>query len=101
VRPSQVRAAFELTSVAGRGRRLPWRQIGDTFIFADVFARLCCVFVMPPGGTEYHGFDEIRAFVGIAMSGRTHAKGEHKTAITNWFADSTTLQKSVTCRQPA
>jgi len=37
-----------------------------------------CVWVMEPGGTEYHGFEEIRAFVAIAMAGRTHDKGEHK-----------------------
>jgi hypothetical protein len=50
-----------------------------------------CVWVMEPGGTEYHGFEEIRAFVGIAMLGRTHDKGEHKIEITNWFADSENL----------
>ena len=47
-----------------------------------------CVWVMEPGGTEYHGAREIRAFVEIAMAGRTHDKGQHRLQITNWFADS-------------
>ena len=50
-----------------------------------------CVWVMEPGGTEYHGSREIRAFVEIAMSGRTHDKGGHKIEITNWFADGENL----------
>ena len=50
-----------------------------------------CIWVMEPGGTEYHGSEQIRAFVGIAMSGRTHDKGQHKLEITNWFADSENL----------
>ena len=45
-----------------------------------------CIWIMEPGGTEYHGSRELRAFVGIAMSGRTHDKGEHRIEITNWFA---------------
>ena len=50
-----------------------------------------CVWVMEPGGTEYHGAREIRAFVEIAMAGRTHDKGQHRLQITNWFADSENL----------
>jgi ketosteroid isomerase-like protein len=50
-----------------------------------------CIWVMEPGGTEYHGSHEIRAFVGIAMSGRTHDKGQHKIQIANWFADKENL----------
>jgi len=50
-----------------------------------------CIWVMEPGGTEYHGFEQIRTFVGIAMSGRTHDKGQHKLEITNWFADTENL----------
>jgi SnoaL-like domain len=49
-----------------------------------------CVWVMEPGGSEYHGYDEIRAFVGIAMSGRTHDEG-HKLELLNWFADDENL----------
>ena len=49
-----------------------------------------CVWVMEPGGTEYHGYDEIRAFVGTAMSGRTHDEG-HKLELLNWFADDENL----------
>jgi hypothetical protein len=49
-----------------------------------------CVWVMEPGGSEYHGYDEIRAFVETAMSGRTHDAG-HKLALLNWFADDENL----------
>lgn len=42
---------------------------------------------LEPGGTEYHGFEEVRTFIGIAMSGRAHDKAEHRIEITNWFAD--------------
>ncbi len=45
-----------------------------------------CVWVMEPGGTEYHGKDQIRGFVDIAMSSRTHDTGQHKVEIVNWFA---------------
>jgi ketosteroid isomerase-like protein len=45
-----------------------------------------CIWVMEPGGTEYHGAAQIRGFVEIAMSGRTHNK-DHKIEILNWFAD--------------
>jgi hypothetical protein len=50
-----------------------------------------CVWVMEPGGTEYHGIKEIEAFVRIAMSGRTHDGGEHRIEITNWFANDENL----------
>ena len=43
-----------------------------------------CVWVMEPGGTEYHGSQQIKGFVGIAMSGRAHDK-DHKIEILNWF----------------
>lgn len=49
-----------------------------------------CVWVMEPGGTEYHGLREIRAFVGIAMSGRMHDR-QHKEKTANWFADGDNL----------
>ena len=49
-----------------------------------------CVWVMEPGGTEYRGVAQIRAFVEIAMSGRTHDTG-HKIEILNWFADAENL----------
>ena len=45
-----------------------------------------CVWIMEPGGTEYHGTEELKAFIGTAMSGRTHDQGRHKIEITNWFA---------------
>ena len=45
-----------------------------------------CVWVMEPGGTEYHGLDQIKTFAGIAMSLRGHDKGEHRTKIINCFA---------------
>jgi len=45
-----------------------------------------CVWVMEPGGSEYHGHAEIRAFVDVAMSGRTHDEG-HRMEVLNWFAD--------------
>ncbi len=47
-----------------------------------------CTWVMEPGGTAYDGIEQIRAFVGIAMSGRTHDEGEHKLTITHWFTNS-------------
>jgi ketosteroid isomerase-like protein len=50
-----------------------------------------CVWVMEPGGTEYHGITEIEGFVGIAMSGRTHDNNKHRIEITNWFADNENL----------
>jgi len=45
-----------------------------------------CVWVIEPGGTEYHGHAQLEAFIGTAMSGRTHDKDQHKIEITNWFA---------------
>jgi hypothetical protein len=45
-----------------------------------------CTWVMEPGGTEYHGLEEIRAFMGIAMSGRTHHRGRYRIEIVNAFA---------------
>lgn len=45
-----------------------------------------CIWIMEPGGTEYRGFAQIRAFVGIAMSARMHDRGQHKLQVTNWFA---------------
>ena len=50
-----------------------------------------CVWMMEPGGTEYHGIKEIKAFVAIAMSARRHDSGEHRIEITNWFANDTNL----------
>jgi len=49
-----------------------------------------CEWVMEPGGSEYHGYEEIRAFVETAMSGRTHDT-EHKLELLNWFADDENL----------
>lgn len=49
-----------------------------------------CVWVMEPGGTEYHGIDEIKAMVAIAMSGRTH-DSKRRIEITNWFANNENL----------
>jgi len=45
-----------------------------------------CAWVMEPGGTEYHGREEIRAFMGIAMSGRTHDQSRYRIEIVNAFA---------------
>ena len=45
-----------------------------------------CVWVMEPGGTEYHGLDQIKTFAGIAMSLRGHDKGEHRVEIVNCFS---------------
>ncbi len=45
-----------------------------------------CVWVMEPGGTEYHGAAQIKGFVEIAMSTRTHDTGQHRIEILNWFA---------------
>jgi uncharacterized protein YggL (DUF469 family) len=50
-----------------------------------------CVWVMEPGGTEYQGFEQLKAFVDVAMSGRTHDKSEHKIEIYNWFANDENL----------
>jgi len=50
-----------------------------------------CLWIMEPGGSEYRGSEQIRAFVRIAMSGRTHDSGEHRLLLTNWFADSENL----------
>lgn len=49
-----------------------------------------CIWVMEPGGSEYHGYAEIRAFVETAMSGRTHDEGR-KLELLNWFADDENL----------
>lgn len=46
-----------------------------------------CVWVMEPGGTEYQGFEELKTYIGIAMSARTHDSGPHKIEILNWFSD--------------
>ena len=43
-----------------------------------------CVWVIEPGGTEYQGVEQIRAFVAIAMSSRIHDAGEHRLGVTNW-----------------
>ena len=48
------------------------------------------VWVLEPGGIEYHGAREIRTFVRIAMAGRTHEQS-HRIEITNWFADDDNL----------
>ena len=45
-----------------------------------------CVWVLEPGGSEYHGYNEVRSFVETAMSGRAHDEA-HKIALLNWFAD--------------
>ena len=50
-----------------------------------------CVWVMEPGGTEYRGIREIEAFIGIAMSSRTHDNSKHRIEITNWFANNENL----------
>ncbi|HMK95175.1 MAG TPA: nuclear transport factor 2 family protein [Candidatus Limnocylindrales bacterium] len=50
-----------------------------------------CVWVMEPGGTEYHSSREIRAFVDIAMSSRSHPDEQHKIKITHWFANDENL----------
>jgi SnoaL-like domain len=48
------------------------------------------VWVLEPGGIEYHGAREIRTFVRIAMAGRTHDQS-NRIEITNWFADDENL----------
>jgi len=48
------------------------------------------VWVLEPGGAEYHGAREIRTFVRIAMAGRTHDQ-RNRIEITNWFADDENL----------
>lgn len=45
-----------------------------------------CVWVMEPTGDTYHGREEISAFVGTAMSGRTH-QDHYRIQISNWFTD--------------
>ncbi len=45
-----------------------------------------CVWVMEPTGDTYSGREEIKAFVGTAMSGRTH-KDQYSIQIRNWFTD--------------
>jgi len=49
-----------------------------------------CVWVMEPGGSEYHGSEEIRPFVETAMSGRRH-DATHKVEVLNWFTDGENL----------
>lgn len=48
------------------------------------------VWVLEPGGAEYHGAREIRTFVRIAMAGRTHDLS-NRIEITNWFANDENL----------
>lgn len=45
-----------------------------------------CTWVIEPGMTEYHGTEELRSFVGLAMSGREHDE-THKIEVVNCFAD--------------
>jgi ketosteroid isomerase-like protein len=45
-----------------------------------------CVWVMEPTGDTYIGREEIKAFVGTAMSGRTH-QAQYSLQISNWFTD--------------
>jgi ketosteroid isomerase-like protein len=45
-----------------------------------------CVWVMEPTGDTYSGREEIKTFVGAAMSGRTH-QGQYSIQISNWFTD--------------
>lgn len=44
-----------------------------------------CVWVMEPGGTEYHGMEQLRTYIGIAMGSRTHDTGSHKVEVLNCF----------------
>ena len=44
-----------------------------------------CVWVIEPGGTEYHGAEELRPFIGIAMSSRGHDNGSHQVEIVSSF----------------
>ncbi len=44
-----------------------------------------CTWVMEPTGDTYRGKNEIKAFVDIAMSGRTHPD-QYSIEITHWFA---------------
>jgi hypothetical protein len=48
------------------------------------------VWVLEPGGIEYHSSQEIRIFVRIAMAGRTHNRN-NRIEITSWFADDDNL----------
>jgi ketosteroid isomerase-like protein len=45
-----------------------------------------CVWVIEPTGDTYRGKEEIKVFVGTAMSGRTH-KDQYHIQITNWFTN--------------
>ena len=49
-----------------------------------------CIWVMEPGGSEYHGATEIRSMAGFAMGGRSHDT-THTVEILNWFADDDNL----------
>lgn len=49
-----------------------------------------CTWVIEPGVSEYHGSNEIRAFVDTAMSGRKHDE-KHKIEVLNHFADNENL----------
>lgn len=44
-----------------------------------------CVWVMEPGGTEYHGMEQLRTYIEIAMSSRGHDTGTHRIEVLNWF----------------
>ena len=45
-----------------------------------------CVWVMEPGGTEYHGIAQIKTFAGIAMKLRGHDESEHRIEILSCFS---------------
>ncbi len=45
-----------------------------------------CVWVMEPTGDTYRGSEELRAFVGAAMSSRTHT-GQYSIQINHWFTN--------------
>ena len=45
-----------------------------------------CVWVMEPGGTEYHGIAQIKTFAGIAIKLRGHDESEHRIEILSCFS---------------
>jgi SnoaL-like domain len=46
-----------------------------------------CVWVMEPGGTEYHGIAQIKTMAGIAMNLRGHDEEDHRVEILNCFSN--------------
>ena len=91
--PADLRMTAEKTANVGGANEALVKELLDLMVNdsenAERTMRLIaddCVWVMEPGGSEYHGSEEIRAFVQVATPGRKH-DAAHKVEVLNWFTD--------------